>query len=331
LGEELAMSDAAGNSFTTQEGQVDAPDSAAPTGDYSKENWAKRFEEQDRTNESTQGADEGGQTEGSEEAAQEATDKAIAKLFKIKWNDGKEYELPEVFKEPLSKFESLDKDYTSKYQRLADERREVEAKLREDYQQNVRMKQHAKEYARAEVLSTQLSQYADIDWQAWALQDPNAAARHQVIRNELAREAGEIQERVSSFEQEQSESAKNSRVTTIIKAQEQIKSEIPEWGPDLAKKVTRHCLTTLKLPMEVLNEANLYPGVMKALYTSMMQEESMSKAMPSKIKSITPQPVPKVGGSAEAAKTTDQLSTRDWMRERYKQLEKANAAGGRYR
>jgi len=227
----------------------------------------------------------------------------------------------------LTKADSLDRDYTQKTQTLAEERKQVEAAIKAEFERLEQTKKYAKESAQVENLRSRVEAYKDIDWAAWAAQDPQAASKHQVIFNDLKRQIGEIEDGIRKRSDEETSNSRRARQLEIIKAQEAIREHIKDWGPELAKKITVFSTKELGIPMDQLNEMNRFPWAMRALHMAMSQHDSLVAAQPQNLPQPSPQPVPKVGGSAPGAKSPDQLSDAEWMKWRNQDIAKKRANG----
>ena len=315
---------------------VGTPDSTSSTMtpiEQQRADWNSRFEGQDSHGNQDEDAPPVARTPAAKsDAVDQATQAAkdIAEAFAdIKWTDGKDYKVPAVFKDVLTKAESLDRDYTQKSQKFASERAEVENALKAEFERVQLHREHIEELTEARQLSDRLAQYKDIDFAAWAAQDPGAAGKHQVIRNELGDRLKVLRESVTDKVTKQETDARRSQQVSILKAQDEIKKAIPDWGPEVAKKLTEFSVKTLNIPMEILNDLNQFPWAVRALHMAMGQHSALTAAQPQNLPKPTPEPVPKVGGSAPAAKNSDQLSMSDWLKWRNGQVAKARQSGSR--
>lgn len=325
--------------FTTDEGMADAPSASTPDTssqveetrspvEVSRAAWDEKFsanEGDDSPNVSNMPGDTGAKTAAAVEQ-EKAVEEALAA---IKWSDGKEYKVPAVFKDTLEKAGNLDRDYTQKQQRFAQERQEVETALKAEYERVMLHREHIAEMTEGKQIEQQLAQYKDIDFTAWAAQDPQAAGKHQVIRNELTGRLQQLQNSVSEKISNQEREAARQQNISILRAQDEIKKSIPNWGPEVAKSVTEFAANTLSIPMEVLNDLNQFPWAVRALHMAMGQHQALTSAQPQNLPKPTPEPVPKVGGSAPSAKNPDHLSMSDWLKWRNSNVAKARQSGSR--
>jgi len=284
--------------------------------------WDAKFADQDEKT--------GVDTSTVKTAAAVEHNKAIEEaLAAIRWTDGKEYKVPAVFKDVLTKAESLDRDYTHKTQRFSEERKEVETALKAEFERVMMHRQHVEEMTEAKTLQTRIEQYKDIDFAAWAAQDPAAAQKHQVIRNELNLRMQELNNGIQQKITQEEQDNKRQQYVSMQRAQQEIVKSIPNWGPDVAKQVTEFSANTLGIPMEVLNDLNQFPWAIRALHMAMGQHQALASAQPQNMPKPTPEPVPKVGGSAPSAKNPDHLSMSDWLKWRNGQVARARQSGSR--
>lgn len=345
------------NAMTVSPGQVDATVSpstpaesappasevapaAAPQGledrspdDRARDNWEKKFERQEarekgRDIPGTPSQDIAEANEADTPQEQAAAD-AIAEIV---WNDGKTYQVPGIFKDVLTKADSLDRDYTQKSQRFAAERTEVENTLKDEYRRMELQREHIGELAEAQEIQKRLKEYETVDFNAWAQQDPSAAQRHQVLRGELEKRVGHISQIVEKNAMETMQRERSEESTAIAQAQAQIVADIPGWNKEVADEISNFSRKELLIPNEVLQGLNQFPWAVKALHMAMGHHKSLQAALPSNQPKPTPTPVPKVGGSAVSTVTDpDQLSTKDWMKRRNAQISRMRKEGANIR
>jgi hypothetical protein len=308
---------------------VDMQTSPSATEDAARAEFNRRFDEQNPP----QDAPKKAAAPATETVADDQTEAAkpeltAEELFELKWSDGKDYKVPAVFKDILQNSDKWTKELTQKSQRLADEERQIKTALESEFERVQQQRQFVKEMAKAENLNARLEAYKDIDWVAWASQDPAAAQRHQVIANALRDELGGLQTEISKRVEGEKAETERGRMARIMKAQEQIRESIPDWGPERAKEITQFAVAQ-GAPMEMLNELNEHPWAVKLLNIALASHKATTAAQPQNQPQPSPTPVPKVGGSAPSAKNPDQLSTEEWMRWRTTDITKKRNLGQR--
>lgn len=242
-------------------------------------------------------------------------------LIEFDWSDGKKYKAHSVFGETLKKAASLDGDYTKKMQKLADDRRtwdgeksQLETAMRAEWDRVQMQQKFVKQLAKVETLQERLAQYENIDWLEWATKDPENARKHEVIRAQLERELKGIQGEIESQSKKEHDETTRKRNAAILEAQDKIKEFIPAWNKDIAAGITKFAREVVGVPVEMLNDFNQYPWAVRVLHMAMQQHQGLTQAQPGNEPAPEPTPVPKVGGTAPAAKSPDQMSTAEWMK-----------------
>lgn len=163
-----------------------------------------------------------------------------AATVKLKFN-GEEIEKP---LEEVVNLAQQGLDYTQKTQKLAEERREVEAyaqtvKVQEQqFQQQVQVQQALiQEIAAVTALDQQIAQFQSIDWNTLSDNDPVEAQKIFFRYNQLQTQRGqmvsELQQKQAYINQTQAQRIQEQ----TARGREIIAKEIPNWNPDVQKAI----------------------------------------------------------------------------------------------
>jgi len=230
-------------------------------------------------------------------------------------------ETPEHIRAALKSLEkSINKGWTDKNMRLAEERRQVLAD-REAAQVEVEAERATiKELATKEALQERVNEYDKVDWVRWAQTDPNAAnaawMAAETERRQLAKLTSDIDAKQDQKRQERQQAAN----TWLQQSTERLRGEIKDWSPEkgkaIAQFVAQSYLSTDAPTMDrnALQAVAWHPGLMKMANDAMLYQESLKRAVAKPKVDTTPAvPVPKVAGVAPTAKSPDKMSDTEWM------------------
>lgn len=135
-------------------------------------------------------------------------------------------------------------DYTQKTQKLAEDRKQVEAYVQalkaqeQNLIQQAEMQQaYIKEIAKVESLNEQIAQFEGADWNAISDADPVQAQklwiRYQQLQNDRAKAANEIQQKHTQIQQQRDLQAQ----ARLEEARAELLKAIPNWNEDTAKGI----------------------------------------------------------------------------------------------
>jgi hypothetical protein len=173
-------------------------------------------------------------------------------LVEIERGD-KKYKVP---KDLQSEF-LMQADYTRKTQELAEQRRQIEA-----YAANVQTLDREQFEAQATLhnIDRQLAEYADIDWQAWRLQNPDAAQAARYAYEDLKEQRAATEREFQTKAQQRAFEAQRVHAQQLEQAQQVLAKEIPGWSPQRGQElmefgtsigIDRNVLATLSDPLHV--------------------------------------------------------------------------------
>lgn len=231
--------------------------------------------------------------------------------------DGKRYKVP--------KDAALRQaDYTRKTQEIAEQRKEYEAAIARVSQVS---EAETQALYRVAQIDAQLSQFENIDWQAWDEADPVGAVRARQQFSELQRyREGAVNEhqmaRAAAAELAQQETAK--RLQEGYKVLEQ---QIPGWGAEKATAIRTFAKETYKLSDEQIASIS-DPLEVLVLHDAMLWRQSQKKAATTKKveaqQAIQPAATVKGKGGNLPRGLSDDLSTAEWIKRRNAQVRKRN-------
>jgi hypothetical protein len=240
---------------------------------------------------------------------------AIAEMFDLE-HDGQTYQVPAALKESFMK----NADYTQKTQTFASERKQIEDGLKAEFENVQRQRGYVEQMATGKMLEARLSQYENIDWAGWAAQDPAAAQKHQVIANDLRSQYQNVQQQIADGMQAEQNQTARAQQLAMVSAQAEITKAIPDWGTEVAQRLTKFGTEVLNIPTETLNTMNAFPWAVRALHMAEAQHRAIGSAQPMNQPKPTATPVSSTRGSAKTAKTASEMSTKEWMKFRNKQV-----------
>ncbi|HEX7885483.1 MAG TPA: hypothetical protein VF474_05855 [Phenylobacterium sp.] len=227
--------------------------------------------------------------------------------------DGQVHSLPIALKGAVLRHA----DYTRKTQELAEHRRAVEAE-RHALAQDRRAAQDATgDRATLMALERQLEAYEDVDWQAFAHEDPDQAQAlwetFQETQAQRDRFAYALSHHESREEMRKAREAAEAMAATGAK----LRDEIDGWSPEVASKLVEYA-QVFGVTMEELSQA-ADPRLWKLLHKAWRADQSTMQDAGAQAIAVRPA-VTVAGGGAGGGGMRDELGTREWMRRRNEQM-----------
>jgi len=232
---------------------------------------------------------------------------------------------PEEIRAALKNLEkSLNKGWTEKNMRLAEERR-IAQQQHEEAKKEVELgKVTLKEQARLEALQDQISQYDNVDWAQWAQTDPAAAnaavMAYQILQRQHAKLDGEVKTKQDQERQRQAQQAQ----TWLQQSDEKLRQTIKDWSPEKGRSISGFVAETYlntNTPMDqgALQAVAWHPGLVQMAHEAMLYRDSLKRA--AAVPKPTPAvPVSKVGGVAPVAKDPNKMTDAEWFQWRQQDL-----------
>lgn len=208
---------------TNQETGVSVADVAGLLDDET-ENPVEELEQE----ESTEEVAESDETEGPAEA--ESEDEGEEVEF-----EGKSYKVPKGIKEALLR----QSDYTKKTQEVAEQRKAVEERAQVLEQREKVSAQTFEKAVEFREVQKQLAQYEKVDWTTLAQEDPARATQLNIAYQLLQREAQTKYGEWKQAEQQTQQLTEQSRQQMLVKAEQELKTRLPNFGPQVAEKIAK--------------------------------------------------------------------------------------------
>jgi hypothetical protein len=255
----------------------------------------------------------------------------------------KKYRVPKALKGELL----MHGDYTRKTQELAEQRRSFEAERSQDAESR---KALIKDHARVEVLSDQIGQYEQVDWQSWQARIRQAQAEgrfddaqsdmlnlqqtwsaYEQAKNAHGKAVEELQtkerERTSKLQRE-TEQARATQLEQSIQAlRSDIKGFDPEYNNKLRTFAGQHGVTADEYAGLLYDPRNIKFLNMAFLGQQALEREAKAARQQQRAQTLEAQqqvkPAAQVGGNAPATRVLDdRLGGDEWMKRRNEQIAK---------
>ena len=233
--------------------------------------------------------------------------------------EGQEYNIPPELKDAFLK----NKDYTTKTQEMAEQRKDLEAD-RQRFQEAIQLQTaHTEAYTQLGILDQQLAQYNEIDWNTWASQDPNAAQQAQIQMGALREQRTQAQGKLQSLHAETQQQMHNETAKVVEQNRAKIERSVPNWSSDTEKAVFDFGIKS-GLTESQLAGTNYDPILIGILNKARLFDELQQKPTGSKPRKSEPVPqATRVKPKRTAQKGLhDGLSVDEWMKRREAQLAK---------
>lgn len=212
-------------------------------------------------------------------------------------------------------------DYTRKTQEVAEARKQAEAERQVfETERQVHM-QNLQEVATMRAIEMQLQNFAQVNWQQLADQDPVQAMKldHQMRALQSQREQlrASVAQRYEQFTQTQQQEA----ARQLAEGQKVLQRDIPGWGPELASKLSAFALANGYTEREVA--AIRSPAMVRSLYREYQMAEAKKQAT-KRTPPVQAAPITRVNSASKsrAAIDPDKLSPEQWLKWRNAQVSK---------
>jgi hypothetical protein len=214
----------------------------------------------------------------------------------------------------------MHKDYTQKTQTAAEIKRTAEA-TQAQYQQAAQIQQHfATELGELQVVDRQLAQYAQVNWQQWADQDPAAASKAHMAFTQLQTQRGQLVNGITQKNQQltafnESEASKRANAAEAVVAR-----EIKDWGPEKYRQLQEFAgakgVDAENLRRMLINVPQSASFLADAMKWRQLEQQRAKKPPPAPVP-----PATRVNGaSAASAKDPAQMSDREFAEWRKRQI-----------
>lgn len=249
--------------------------------------------------------------------------------------EGEKYKVPAKLKDAFMRH----RDYTEKTMTAAEERRAFEQQRTSEKaaleQQQARFKEqaefhqkHIKDVATVVSIDERLAQFAGLDWDAITTADPVQAMKLERQVRELQSARQEALNKITqaqhaqNLEKQQLTARQAEQIAKQTEAaRRELERDIPGWSGELASKLKAYGHSQGYAPEVLDNVAN--PGFVKTLHKAYLYDQLVSKSK-AKPNAEPAKPVTRVGGAgaAASAKKLSDMSTKDFIAERQKYIQK---------
>lgn len=238
-----------------------------------------------------------------EEALAEAED-----LFELEL-DGQVHVLPAALKGAFLR----QADYTRKTQELAEQRRALEAE-RQGLAQRAGA-DASEDRTQLAVLDHYLTEFEQVDWQAFEATNPQAARQMWAKFEDLAQTRERLAEAVTHGESRAELQRAREAAERMAETGRTLAQEIEGWSPDTAAKLVEYA-QAFGVTMEELAEA-ADPRLWKLLHKAWRADQASQQDAASRAQAI--RPAVQVAGAAAGGGVRDELATKEWMARRNQQ------------
>lgn len=228
-------------------------------------------------------------------------------------------ETPEEIRSALKNLEkSLNKGWTEKNMRLAEERRIAAAQQEEARQSGEIQKTTLKELGKLEALQEQISEYDNVDWSKWAQSDPETANRAFMTFQGIQRQHAKLDADVKQKQDQERGRQQHQASVWLQQSEATLQAAIRDWSPEkgrsISKFVSETYLTT-NTPMDsgALQAVSWHPGLVQMAHEAMLYRDSLKRAS-AKEQPTPVTPVSKVKGAAPVgAKDPSKMTDDEWL------------------
>lgn len=250
-----------------------------------------------------------------DEAAEEGAKALEPDTFELDL-DGETHTLPIALKGAFLR----QADYTRKTQDLAEQRRAMEGEREVMAREAEAHRSASADRIRLAALDDQLEDFRDVDWQAFAGQDPDGARVAWAAFQRMAEARGRLAYAVSHREQRAQLDAAREAAEAMAETGRQLSREVEGWSPEVAAKLVEYALAFGVTQDELAQMAD--PRLWKLLHKAHQADMAGREEAQARIPDVRPA-VTVAGAAAGGNGVRDALSTREWMRRRNEQATRA--------
>lgn len=179
------------------------------------------------------------------------------------------YKLPKDIAEAVR---GMQKDYTTKTQSLADQRREFEAQTQ--FQQ-----ENFKQVAQMAALDDQLAEFGKVDFSALVDADPQLAQKLSFQRDMIRTKRDEIHATLAQKYQKETLERQLTQAKLNEQSETEIKRLIKDWSPELDSKMQKFAAERYGFPRDQVGEYKKDPKIAKLLHDAYLGQQIIQKQM----------------------------------------------------
>jgi hypothetical protein len=224
--------------------------------------------------------------------------------IEIEWDDGQKYTIPKALEGGLLK----NKDYTQSKQKLADDRRALEAARVADEERSKATDEELDARADLRAVSKTLDEFSKLtqqDWDAHQAADPGATERAWRQYQMLKDQRTELEGKIGKAQAERTGKAEQGLATRIQETVEHAKKAIPGWKPDTIPKLVEFA-QAMGVPEDAI-KSNWSPTFIDLLHRAHLGDQLLKKqATAPKLPTPAPKtPLKTVNGNGSPAARGD--------------------------
>lgn len=264
-------------------------------------------EEQEQEQKPAEGSGEDG--EGTEEAAEQET-------VTVTGQDGKEYDIPVGLKDQFL----MQADYTRKTQALADQSKENDA-LKAAYE-SVKDAEEGFDDLKINIaqVDKSLKEYENVDWNAFARQDPAGAQAHMMQAQQMQMQRHRLGAELQGKEQSAQEARYQVNQIATAKAQRELLQAIPDFSQEMAKNIRKSTVDGYGFTDDEVNQIS-DPRQIQVLRDAMQWRKSQAAAKKAAKPKAAGKPTKTVKSSGQKVNVNpDDLPIDEWMKRENKRL-----------
>lgn len=231
--------------------------------------------------------------------------------------DGVKHKIPKALKPHLM----MQADYTRKTQEVAELRKAVEAE-REAVTNASAEEIGAR--ARIVAMDERISQYNQVDWDAWENQDPFAAQKGWREFQTLQNQRGQAAHTLAQLSQQRTLAEQQETAKRIEEGRKVLERDIPGWSPEIGAKLLDFGVKQFGFERSEIEEFT-DPRMVKVLHAAFegLKVKEQAKKAQGHQKAQEVKPAAKAAaGAAPKQGLDDRLSAEDWIKRRNEQLRK---------
>jgi hypothetical protein len=263
-------------------------------------------------------ADEAARAAQAGEAEAEPADEGADDTFEVEL-DGQIHTIPAALKGAFLR----QADYTRKTQELAEHRRAAEAERQALAERTHAVGQVSRDQVTLAALDHQIEDFADIDWQAYAAQDPQAAQTLWGRLQGLAQARERLAYAVSHHEERSQLQAAREAAEQMAETGRTLQREIEGWSPEVASKLVEYAQAfgVTKEELAQMADPRLWKLLHKAYRADETGQQEGAADRAAQAQAVRPA-VLVSGAAASGGGVRDELATKEWMARRNAQMAK---------
>lgn len=242
---------------------------------------------------------------------QEEEPEAVDDSEEIEFNQ-QSYKLPKTIAEAVK---SMQKDYTQKTMAVAEQRKDLEARIK--FQESF-----AEESSELRAIDRQLEQFNKVDWNHVIETDMQLSQKLMAQRDELNRQRQSLANSVAQKYQQYTLTEQQDLAKAIQESETVLRREIKDWNSDKEAKLQEFAVKQFGFDIEDVKKSKSDPRLYKLLHAAYIGNQVLTKQTV-KQKPVDAKPVPKVTGKSAKANgipdpDKDWNGYMKWRRQGYK-------------